>query len=285
MTGLGGTAVELFRDRVLGFPPLNERLARRMFESLKIYPLLKGYRGNPGVNIEYLIEILIRLSYLAADYPEIREFDINPLLVSPSDIVALDARAVIDEEVTGKESRPYSHLALRPYPEEYVRNTMLKDGTPLVLRPIKPEDEPMWFDLLRSCSRESLYQRFRYVFHWETHEVASRYCFIDYDREMAIVAELEEGGVKKLLGVGRMVADPDHEMAEYAILVIDAWQNKGVGNMLTDYCLEVAAQWGIKKIIAQTTSDNPRMVSMFKKRGFEIMLDDGGSTINVSKSI
>jgi acetyltransferase len=285
MIGLGGTAVELFRDRALGFPPLNERLARRMLESLRVYPLLKGYRGRPGVNIDRLVEIMIRLSYLAADYPEIKELDVNPLLVGGSLVVALDARALIDEELKGMEIKPYAHLALRPYPEEFVRNVELKDRTPLVLRPIKPEDEPMWFDLLRSCSRESLYQRFRYVFHWETHEVASRYCFIDYDREMAIVAEYSEDGKKKLLGVGRMVADPDHVTAEYAILVKDTWQNRGVGGLITDYCFDVAKQWGVKRIIAQTSSDNPRMVSIFEKRGFEIIPDESGSVINVARDI
>jgi acetyltransferase len=285
MIGLGGTTVELFRDRALGFPPLNERLARRMLESLKVYPLLKGYRGRPGINIDRLIELMIRLSYLAADYPEIKELDINPLLVGATGIVALDARALIDEELRGIEVKPYAHLALRPYPEEFVKNVTLKDGTPLVLRPIKPEDEPMWFELLRSCSRESLYQRFRYVFHWETHEVASHYCFIDYDREMAIVAEYSEDGNKKLLGVGRMVADPDHVTAEYAILVADAWQNRRVGALLTDYCFDVARKWGVKRIVAQTTSDNPRMVSIFEKRGFEIIPDESGSVINVAKDI
>jgi acetyltransferase len=285
MIGLGGTAVELFRDRALGFPPLNERLARRMLESLKVYPLFRGYRGRPGVNIDRLVEIMIRLSYLAADYPEIKELDINPLLVSVADVVALDARAVIDQELSGKQIKPYAHLALRPYPEEFVKDVMLKDGTPLVFRPIKPEDEPMWFDLLRSCSRESLYQRFQYVFHWDTHEVASRYCFIDYDREMAVVAEQSENGKKKLLGVGRMVADPDHITAEYAILVTDAWQNRGVGALLTDYCFEVARQWGVKRIVAQTASDNVRMIAIFKSRGFEIVSDQTGSICQIAKDL
>lgn len=285
MVGLGGTAVELFRDRALDFPPLNERLARRMLESLRVYPLLQGYRGRPAVNMERLIEIMIRLSYLAADHPQIREFDINPLLVGPGEVVVLDARAIVDKDVTAAGAKPYAHLALRPYPEEFVKNVKLRDGTSVVMRPIKPEDEPMWFDLLRNCSRESLYQRFRYVFHWETHEVASRYCFIDYDREMAIVMEMSENGGKKFLGVGRMIADPDHVTAEYAILVADAWQNRGVGSVLTDYCFEVAREWGIMRITAQTTSDNPRMIAMFERRGFEITLEESGAVVNVAKTL
>lgn len=285
MVGLGGTAAELFNDRALGFPPLNERLARRMLESLKIWPLLKGYRGQPPVNIEYLVEVLIRLSYLAADYPEIKALDINPLLVSPQDVIALDARIIIDKNLIGKPIKPYSHLALRPYPEEYVRQSELKDGIKVILRPIKPEDEPMWMDMLASCSRESIYQRFRYFFQWAYHEVAVRYCFIDYDREIAIVVEYNENGTRKLLGVGRLVADPDLETVEYAVLITDAWQNKGLGSILTDYCIEISQQWGVKKIVAQTTTDNPRMIAVFRKRGFDIQTDPISSLVEVVKQL
>jgi len=256
-----------------------------MLESLKIWPLLKGYRGHPAVDMNKLIEIIIRLSYIAADYPEIQELDINPLLVSEHTAVALDARIAIDKEAVGKKMKPYSHLALRPYPEEYVRPAELKDGTSIILRPIKPEDEPMWFELLDSCSRESIYSRFRYFFHWRTHEVASRYCFIDYDREIAIVAELNEDGKRRLLGVGRLVADPDHESVEYAVLVGDAWQNMGLGSLLTDYCYEIARHWGLKYMVAQTTTDNHRMVAVFRNKGFTIKSDPGSTLVEVSKKL
>lgn len=283
LVGLGGITAELFGDRALGLPPLNERLARRMLESLKIWPLLSGYRGRPAMNIDALIEIMIRLSYLAADYPEIKALDINPLLVTPRQIIALDARVQIDRSVLGKAIKPYAHLALRPYPEEYVRSAVLKNGTSIILRPIKPEDEPMWMDMLASCSRESIYQRFRYFFQWAHHEVAVRYCFIDYDREIAIVAELNENGTRKLLGVGRLVGDPDLNTAEYAVLVTDAWQDKGLGSLLTDYCIEIAQSWGVKKIVAQTTTDNPRMIAVFQKRNFSIEIDPLSSLVEVEK--
>jgi acetyltransferase len=285
MVGMGGIAAELLGDRTLGFPPLNERLARQMLESLKIWPLFQGYRGRPAVNVERLIEDLIRLSYLAADYPEITELDINPLLVTPRDIVVLDARIIIDSDLVGKDIEPYSHLALRPYPEKYVTAVQLKDGTTLTFRPIKPEDEPMWMELLASCSKESVYQRFRYFFQWDLHEVATRYCFIDYDREIAIVAEIEEGGQRKLIGVGRLIADPDHETVEYAVLITDAWQKKELGSKLTDYCLDIAKKWHLKRIVAQTTTDNTPMISVFQKRGFNITYHDGDSTVDVEKEI
>ncbi|MDZ4182037.1 MAG: acetate--CoA ligase family protein, partial [Candidatus Cloacimonadaceae bacterium] len=157
MAGMGGIYAELFKDRALELPPLNENLARRMLKSLQIYPLLAGYRGKAPIDIDKLVEILIRLSYLAADYPEISELDINPLLVSPQGMIALDCRVVVDPSLASGE--PYAHLALRPYPEELIREVSLADGSVIVLRPIKPEDEPMWLDMLGSCSKESIYQR------------------------------------------------------------------------------------------------------------------------------
>ena len=208
LAGRGGIDAELFADRSLGFPPLNERLARRMLESLKIWPLLNGYRGRRPLAVDRLLETLIRLSYFAADYPEIAELDINPLLVTEERVIALDARLVIEGPAPEAGVRSYSHLALRPYPEEYVRQASLPDGTPVLLRPIRPEDEPLWMELLAGCSRESIYARFRHFFQWQSHQAAVRYCFIDYDREIAMVAELERDGRRELLGVGRLVADP-----------------------------------------------------------------------------
>jgi len=285
MVGMGGIAAELFSDKALGLPPLNESLARQMLESLKIYPLLKGYRGSPAKNIDKLIQVLIRLSYLAADYPEIQELDINPLLVTPEDVIALDARIVIDQSLLGKEIHPYAHLALHPYPEKYVKSVKLHDGTKVVLRAIKPEDEPLWLEMIGNCSKESLYSRFRYFFHWQSHEAATRYCYIDYDREIAIVVEKTENDKKELLGVGRLVADPDHETAEYAILIVDAWQQKDLGNILTDYCMEIASSWKLKRFVAQTTTDNKRMITVFRKRGFEVTVNSTDSTVDVKKEL
>jgi acetyltransferase len=237
LVGMGGTTAELFKDKRLEFPPLNETLARQMLQSLKIYPLLAGYRGDSPKNIDKLIEALIRMSYLAADYPEISELDINPLIVTPTDVVALDARIVVDEQILKNPVKEYSHLILRPYPESLVKAGKLKDGTDMLLRPIKPEDEPLWLELLGSCSKESIYHRFRYDFYFDSHDIASQFCFIDYDREIAIVAEIEEEGRKKLIGVGRLIADPDVEVMEYAILITDAWQRKELGFILTNLSL------------------------------------------------
>ena len=284
MVGMGGVAAELFQDRALGMPPLNESLTRRMLESLKSWPLLQGYRGKPGANIDRLIEIIMRFSYLVADYPEIKELDINPLLVTPEDVIALDARVVIDRELVVRSVRPYAHLAIRPYPEEYVAERQMKDGTPVILRPIKPEDEPMWHELLANCSTQSIWFRFSYLFKQTTHEMASRYCFIDYDRELGIVAEVEEEGQRKLIGIGRLVADMNHEAAEYAVIVVDRWHGHGLGGLLTDYSLEVAKKWGVKQVVAEVSKDNVRMLATFRDRGFEFNEQEQDVVI-VSKTV
>jgi acetyltransferase len=285
LVGMGGVAAELFRDRALGLPPLNERLARRMLESLRSWPLLEGYRGRPGVNLELLLETLIKFSYLVAELPEIRELDINPLLVTPREVVALDARVLVDEELFGRDDiKPYSHLVIRPYPESFVSRRTLADGTSILLRPIRPEDEPLWTALLSSTSNESLFQRFRQLVR-RSHELAARFCFIDYDREMAIVAEVMEDGERKLVGVGRLVADTDHDAAEYAVLVADAWQGRGLGGLLTDYCLEIAPVWGLNRIVAYTTGANVRAMKIFQKRGFVLERKDGWQEIEAWKRL
>ncbi len=284
LIGMGGTIAELIRDQRLEFPPLNERLASQMLESLKIYPLLKGYRGASEKNIPKLIEVMIRLSYLAADYPEVQELDINPLIVTKDDVVALDAHVVIDEETLKNPVPQYSHLILRPYPERYIKTVTLGDGTKALLRPIKPEDEPLWLELLGSCSKESIYSRFRYNFHFDSHEVATQFCYIDYARELAIVAEVEDKGRRKLIGVGRLIGDPDLETVEYAILITDAWQRKELGRILTEYCVEIARINKFKRVFAETTKDNKPMIAVFKKLDFDVHFNVD-TTVSVSKML
>ncbi len=143
----------------------------------------------------------------------------------------------------------------------------------------------MWLDFLESCSKESIYSRFNYFLQWNYHEVATRYCYIDYDREIAIVAEIIEDKKKKIIGVGRLIADIEHESVEYAILVTDKWQNKELGSRLTNYCMEISKKWGLKTVFAQSTTDNHRIINLFRKRGFEISYDDHTATVFMKKNI
>ncbi|MBN2223584.1 MAG: bifunctional acetate--CoA ligase family protein/GNAT family N-acetyltransferase [Deltaproteobacteria bacterium] len=273
MLGMGGITAELLRDRVLELPPLNERLARRMLESLASYLLLVGYRGRPQADIDGLIEILIRFSYLIADYPEIKELDINPLVVSPDGAIALDARVIVDEGMPGRTQDPYYHLAIRPYPEEYERPITLADGTNALMRPIKPEDEPLWIDLLNSFSKETIRFRFFHPIREITHEMATRYCYIDYDREIGVVVEVEEKGEKHFVGVGRLILFMDKESGEFAVAVTDAWQRKGAGSQMIDFCIEMSRRRGVKRISTVMLPDNTVIIKMFERRGFTLTRD------------
>ena len=153
------------------------------------------------------------------------------------------------------------------------------------MRPIRPEDEQLWHALMARCSFETIRARFRYSFKGTTHEMASRFCFIDYDREMAIVAEIEAGDGRKLIGVGRLVADPGHETAEFAVLVEDAWQGKGLGLELTQYCLHIARTWELKSIIATTERTNFRMLGTFRHFGFQLADDHDEGVVRATKVI
>jgi acetyltransferase len=275
MVGMGGIATSVLRDWAVGLPPLNERLVRRMLESLRSWPMLNGYRGLPAANVELLVEVIIRFSLLIADYPEIREFDVNPLRVTAQDVTALDAAMLLDE-TRHALAQQYPHLAIRPYPEELVRYGRTSDYATVTLRAVRAEDEPLWHELVASSSEESIRFRFRSLLKRTTHQMAVAQCVIDYERNICIVAETEARGKRELVGIAHLLADPNHETAEFAVLVPDPWQGKKIGGMLLDYCMDLAGTWGITKIVAETDPQNTRMLDTFKKRGFryEVHLDD-----------
>ena len=237
------------------------------------------------MNLDRLTEVIIRFSLLIADYPEIKEFDINPLLVTADEVVALDAAVILDAELVKNPVKPYDHLAIRPYPEEYVRRTSLKDGTRLTLRPIRPEDEPLWCRLITNCDAESIRFRFRTLFKQATHEMAIRHCVIDYEREIAIVAETDSKGKREMVGIAELITDANHDTAEFAVLVPDPWQGKILGGMLLDYCLEVAARWGIERVVAETDPGNVRMLRVFEKQGFRFQVHREDDVVFAEKSL
>jgi acetyltransferase len=270
MVGYGGVATELFRDCSFELPPIDERLAARLLERLRCWPLLTGYRGRPAMAIDRLIETLLRFSTLIAELPQLAELDINPLLVTPHEVVALDARVVLDAQQVQPGEPLYAHLAIAPYPIDLVEPVVLTDGTPVVIRPIRPEDEPAWHAMLDAASDHSIRQRFRAPVRGSVHLQAARYCFIDYDREMAFVVEAHVAGAPQLVGVGRLVADREHETAEFAVLVIDAWHRRGLGSRLLDKCLAHARAIGIHRVRAETSWDNVPMLGLFRARGFTL---------------
>jgi len=246
LVGAGGIAAELFQDTAIELPPLDEHLATKMLESLKSWPILQGYRGRPATALNPLIDVLLRLSRFVLERPEISKLDINPLWVTPRQVLAIDARIVLDHVNHATHLNDCSHLAICPYPDEYVKSTNLADGTSVVPRPIKPEDEPLWQELMESCTSETIRSRFRYLFKASDHTIAAKFCFIDYDRELAIVAEVVENGEKRLIGIAKLLSDSVHYEAEFAVIVADRWQRKGVGSLLADDCLAIGYRWGIR---------------------------------------
>jgi acetyltransferase len=268
MVGSGGVATDVARDRAIGLPPLNERLIRHMLESPRLWPILEGYRGQPAVHLDRLIEVVLRFSCLIVDYPEIRVFEINPLLVTSDDVIGLDAAVFLDGEAAGPARDPYPHLAIRPYPEDYIRHVRLKDGTPVTLRSVRPEDEHRWHQLIATSSPDSIRFRFRSLFKKSTHQMAVEHCFIDYERDIGIVAEIAANGAARLVGAADLLADLNHDAAEFAVMVADPWQGKGLGGSLLDYCLELARRWGFRRVVAETHPENKPMRAVFQGRGF-----------------
>lgn len=266
--GMGGIAVEVFKDTNIGLPPLNMALSQRLIEETKIYKLLKGYRGESGVNVEAIQFLLYKVAYLVMDFPQIKELDINPFAVDEHGEIVLDAKVILDEKLAGAEVKPYSHLVISPYPREYEKNVQLPNNQTVLLRPIKPEDEPMEAEMFKTFSEQT--QRFRFFAPIKevTHEMLIRYTQIDYDREIAIIAELSETGRKKMLGVVRLISDPYNGSAEFAIVLGDPWQKQGLGNEMMNYVLEIAQKRGIKKIYAYVLEENTAMLHMFQERRF-----------------
>ncbi len=274
--GVGGFTAEVWKDSALGLPPLTEAIVRRKLESLRAYPLLEGFRGKPPVDMNALIDTIIRFSYLIAETPNIREMDINPLVVGPKGVVAVDARLITDDSPT-EPDRSYSHLAIRPYPLDLIRKVTLKNGETAIIRPIRPEDEPRWHEMLENCSAETKRARFFSAIGSTTHEMATRYCYIDYDREMAMVAILEKSD--RMIAVGRLVANATGDETEYAILVVDAWQKSGLGTLLTQICLDLVRMSRIPKVVASTLFENHGMCALFDRFGFSYVRDRGEEVI------
>jgi acetyltransferase len=273
---MGGVGVELFKDFAIGIPPLNETLVRRMMEETKVYQLLKGYRNEPPANIKLLEEILVQFSQMLVDFPQLKEVDINPLFINEKEAFAFDARIVIDPEKVLKKSEPHEHLIITPYPTKYETLWRLRDGRDVILRPIKPEDEPLWLEMFQNFSEESIRYRFFQVLKDTPHETRVRYCNIDYDREIAIVAELTEEGRKRILGVARVSIEPDGKAGEIAFIVADPWQCLGLGTKLVDYVLEICVDKKLETVYAIMLADNYRAMGLMKKMGFTIKyMDDG----------
>ncbi|MGC2368118.1 MAG: GNAT family N-acetyltransferase, partial [Candidatus Sulfotelmatobacter sp.] len=275
--GSGGQLVEVYRDRCLALPPLNTTLAQRMMEQTKIYTALKGVRGRKPVDIAALEQLLVRFSQLVLEQPWIAEIDINPLLASPDRLLALDARIVLHGRKVTLDQLPQP--AIRPYPTQYVVPWTLRDGNQIVIRPIRPEDEPPMVKFHETLSDRSVYLRYfcslslsRRV----AHERLLRICFGDYDREMALVAELTDPGTgeHRIMGVGRLSKLRSGNEAEVAVLVSDQYQKLGLGYELLRRIVEIARDEKLSQVSAEMLPDNLAMQVIMKRLGFRVRASD-----------
>ena len=268
--GLGGIGVELFKDFSIGLPPLNQVLAERIVEETRIYQALsKGLRNKPPIDMKALEEVIVRFSNMIVDFPEIAEMDINPLAVSEGQLVVLDARIIIDPAITDR-TEAYQHLVIMPYPSKYVTPWKLRDGTEVILRPIRPEDEPIELEFIRGLSTETSRFRFFQIIKDLPHEALVRFCNIDYDREMAFIAEARDGDRGKEIGVARLILESNKRRGEFAVVVADAYQGSGLGMKLVDMLIGVAREKGVESIYGIIMSENLKMIRLCEKLGFSV---------------
>lgn len=274
--GAGGQLVEVFRDRALALPPLDGPLARRTMEQTRVFRALQGVRGRPPVDLMALEQTLVRFSQLVLQQPWIREIEINPLLASPDGVVALDGRVVLHDPSTPEADLP--RPAIRPYPVEYVTSMVLKDGTPVTLRPIRPEDELRMVDFHRRLSDRSVRHRYFHILQLDertAHERLIRVCFTDYDRDLVMVTERRnEAGDSEILAVSRLSKTHDRTTAEFAIVIADQWQRRGLGTELLQQLVAMGRTEGLRTIFANILADNREMQRVCRKVGFRLERDE-----------
>jgi acetyltransferase len=267
--GGGGVLVEVFQDRALALPPLNRALARRLMEQTRIYRALQGVRGMRAVSMEELEMLLVRFSQLVAEFPEIAEIDINPLLANAERLVALDARVVLAAADVPERQRP--RLAIQPYPNQYTAPFRTREGTEMLVRAVRPEDEPLIVDFHRGFSEHTIRMRFFAMVRTLSRDSLIRLCHLDYDREMALAAVHQDAESQpRITGVSRYNLRPETGVAEFALVVTDAWQRQGLGSHLMQRLIAIARERGAKRLSGQVLSENHPMLQLMKKLGFEV---------------
>jgi acetyltransferase len=275
--GSGGTMIELINDRAMELPPLNQFLARRLMERARVNDTLDEWHGGPAVDRGQLDQVLLRVSEMVCELPQLREMDINPLIVDEQGVLAVDARVVVD--TAPPSVRSYHHLAILPYPAQYEQQWPLSGGGDYTVRPIHPDDAQMLQDFVRSLSRESRYFRFVSYMHELPDSMLSRFTLIDYDREMALVAVVDDAGVddaghrvvrQRMVGVSRYITNPDRETCEFSLAVADNMNGQGLGSRLMLAIMDFAREKGLTEIEGLVLANNPNMLKLMRGLGFAI---------------
>jgi acetyltransferase len=275
--GYGGGLVEILRDRALGLPPLNEALARQMIAQTRVAEALQGTRSRRGVDIGALAQLLVRFSAMILDQPRIKELDINPIFAMRDQFVALDTRVVLHPFEMADDELPRS--AIRPYPSQYVGTCTLPDGMELTVRPIRPDDEPMMRPFHAKLSDQSVYTRYTHAFRLSdriSHEYLSRMCFIDYLREITLVAlHSNAAGDREIVGAGQLLMEQNRNEAEFAVLVSDELQRRGLGTELLRRLIEIGQKEHVARIVGYVMNTNTPMLGACRHLGFHHKYDFG----------
>ncbi|MGE5533816.1 MAG: GNAT family N-acetyltransferase, partial [Bacillota bacterium] len=269
--GTGGVLTEKDRELSVGFPPLNQVLARQIMENTKALQYCKDACEGKFENgpIE---EIIIRFSQLVVDFPEIRKIDINPIIVKDGKAYAVDARIEIDLNRFLRQGAEHpENLVIAPYPKKYITQRTLKNNARVVFRPIKPEDESRFNELFKSLSAQSVRFRFFETIKELSHDNLSRYCNLDYDREIAIVAQLDDS---RLIGVVRLILDVAARRGEFAVMVADSWHGLGLGSKLMDYIIDIGRDLKLETIYSDVSPENAKMIALCNNKGFVAKLAD-----------
>jgi acetyltransferase len=274
--GLGGTWVEVMEDVAVALPPLNERLAKNLISRTKIAGLLGEFRNLPAADIDALVDVLLRVSNMTCELPWLQEMDINPLFMDEHGVVAVDARIVVG--VPRPSTDPYNHMAIHPYPSDLETHVQLPDGTNVTIRPIRPEDAEIEADFVRNLSDEAKYFRFMHALDELTPEMLVRFTQIDYDREMALIATINEGGTEVEHGVVRYVTNPDRTSCEFALVISEEMRGHGIGQRMLKRLMEIALSRGLDTMEGEVLAENRRMLDMVRSMGFQVQSspDDPG---------
>ncbi len=267
--GSGGTSVEVLRDRAVALPPLNEVIIESMIARTRVARLLKRFRNMPAVNEQALEEVLLRVSEMSCELPEIREMDINPLIIDERGLVAVDARITVDLAQSGTDR--YGHMAIHPYPSDLISYFHTTEEKRLIIRPIRPEDAAIEQDFVRRLSPESRYFRFMQTVSELSPQMLVRFTQIDYDREMALIAvDEDDSGNERQVAVARYAMDPDGNACEFALTVADEWQGHGIGYHLMEKLMAVAHARGLDSMHGDVLATNAHMLGLMERLGFEI---------------
>lgn len=275
--GTGGTAVEISRDRAIGLPPINAHIARTLIGQTRISAALGEFRNLPPIRMEALIQTLQRVSEMVCELPQIRELDINPLVADENGVYALDARILVRHPPPGRKR--YDHMAIHPYPEQWVSRLQLGDGTRITIRPIRPEDAEMEQEFVRALSHEAKYFRFMQSVQELSPDMLVRLTQLDYHRELALIATVEQDGRETEVAVARFFSNPGGESAEFAIVVADGWQRRGIGARLMATLADAAREKGIQRLQGEVLAGNGKMLQFMEALGFAATPAAGDASI------